>query len=213
VVSKTGVVHLSARNVAQELGSSTAPVYSNFASMEELENEVFRLAGRKFLDFTRVQYTDNPFLNMGIGVLHFARECPHWYFAMGTQERVARFSMQNVLDSMLDDLDQVEQLQGVDPRERRVLLHKMGTFTHGLAWDICTRSVTDQEMEGVVLLLREVGAVLTKDAQERPARTDEEYQKLEEYFQFLHGCAPDPGDQPEDSNGQSQPSQKDEDHE
>ena len=202
VVKKTGVLRLSARNVAQELGSSTAPVYSNFASMEELETEVFQLAGAKFLEFARGRYTDNPFLNMGIGVLRFARECPRWYHAMSTQEHVCLHSMQNVMDSLAQDLDRVDYLQELDPRERRLLLHKMGTFTHGLAWDICVRRISDEEMEGVVLLLEEVGGALTQSAILHPARSDEEYSKLSRYFEFMHQCGP----------GEALTQQKDEDH-
>ena len=104
--------------------------------MEDLEAAVFQEAGLKFLEYARGEYTDNPFLNMGIGVLHFARECPHWYHAMSTHENVCQHSMQNVMDSLLEVLDQVDYLRELDPRERRLLLHKMGTFTHGLAWDL-----------------------------------------------------------------------------
>ena len=44
VMARDGLSQLSARRVADELNSSTAPVYSNFASMEELADAVKREA-------------------------------------------------------------------------------------------------------------------------------------------------------------------------
>ena len=73
-VREQGIKKLSARKVAQMLKSSTAPVYSHFKSMKELEMEVLRKAKDLLLQYTRSSYTDRVFLNMGTGYAVFARE-------------------------------------------------------------------------------------------------------------------------------------------
>ena len=74
IVQEQGLKRLSARKVAQRLKSSTAPVYSHFNSMKELEKEVLKKAKDLLLQYTRASYTDRVFLNMGTGCAVFSRE-------------------------------------------------------------------------------------------------------------------------------------------
>ena len=81
VMDKDGVENLSARRVAEEMGASTAPVYSNFANMDDLVVAIKKAAVNLLLDLTLENHTDNPFLNLGVGVLEFARRHPLLYSA------------------------------------------------------------------------------------------------------------------------------------
>jgi AcrR family transcriptional regulator len=82
VMDQDGVEHLSARRVAEEMGASTAPVYSNFANMDDLVVAVKKAAVELLLELTIEKHTDNAFLNMGVGVLEFARRHPLLYSAL-----------------------------------------------------------------------------------------------------------------------------------
>ena len=73
---------LTARNVGKKLGSSTAPVYSHFKSLTELEQNVVARARDLLLDYASRHYTDRVFLNMGTGIAIFAREHPKLYHAL-----------------------------------------------------------------------------------------------------------------------------------
>ncbi|MBK6732589.1 MAG: TetR family transcriptional regulator [bacterium] len=82
VVRAEGFAQLSARRVADRLGASTAPVYSNFANMEELAQAVKLAIADLVVAETEVCRSGEPFLDMGIGVLAFARSHPELYAAV-----------------------------------------------------------------------------------------------------------------------------------
>jgi len=178
VVRKDGLGNLSARRVAQELGSSTAPVYSNFASMDELEAAVFAMAADKLLKFATQGPTDNPFLNMGIGVLRYAWECPRWYMAFSTNQEYGQPHLQKVVGDLLEIMAEIPQLADLSLLERKLLLRKMGIFTHGLALEICTGDVEFQTMEDFFQVLEEVGGALTADAVQRHPRPDRDLERM-----------------------------------
>lgn len=178
VVRQKGIESLTARNVAQELGSSTAPVYSNFKNMDDLAEAAFDKAGEKFFEYATVNHTPNPFLNMGIGILNYAKDCPLWYFAFSVIQDVGQSKMNEISGRLLDTLAKVEPLGDLLPLERQLLLRKMGVFTHGLAWDICNGKVDDESLQGFIMLMEEVGAALTLDAIEQSPRSMDDLNKL-----------------------------------
>lgn len=178
LVKAQGIDLLSARNVAQVLGSSTAPVYSNFHNMEELESSVFALAASKLLDYSTRPHTDNPFLNMGIGVLTYARDCPLWYFAFSTRRDPGQLHLRGVLDALLAAMASIPEVQGLPFLERKFLLRKLSVFTHGLALEICSGSVTDERMADYCRLLEDVGAALLADTLARSPRQDDNLARM-----------------------------------
>ena len=68
ILIEDGMKSITARNVAKELGSSTISIYSNFGSMVNLKNDLSRMAKNKLLDITKIEYTDQKLLNIGIGI-------------------------------------------------------------------------------------------------------------------------------------------------
>ena len=65
---------LAHRFAAKKLNCSTAPVYSTFSNMAELQKEVMRKAIDLLVEYTRRDYSPDPFLNMGVGVVLFSKE-------------------------------------------------------------------------------------------------------------------------------------------
>jgi len=59
LVRKSGIDNVNSRNIAKELSCSTQPVFSQFATMEELRKGVFDYACHRFVDEV-LQNTDNP---------------------------------------------------------------------------------------------------------------------------------------------------------
>ena len=76
LVQEEGLPGLSVRRIAERLGCSTAPVYTYCRDMEEVREAVMEKALRLLMDFTDRSYTDDVFLNVGVGLLAYARENP-----------------------------------------------------------------------------------------------------------------------------------------
>lgn len=185
VVDAGGWEQLTARNVAEALGSSTAPVYSNFASMGELSRAVVEGAVARFVAETRKPRSEDPFLNIGLGVLEFAWGHPHWYEALFRGKEQEEDQDLAVLEGMVEAMAGMPQFAGLSQPERTILLKKMAIFTHGMALEICARQEAGPGREEMELLLTEVGAALVEDALRRPRRSDEEIELLGSF----HKCS------------------------
>ncbi|MBM4129414.1 TetR family transcriptional regulator [bacterium] len=174
VVRAQGINQLSARRVARELGASTAPVYSNFAGMGELATAVRRRIADLVLAETEVVRSGEPFLDMGVGVLEFARREPALYDAAFGAASDGEDTGLLVMETLLDRMSRVESLAGLGAAERTILLRKMAIFTHGLAMEIIAGRVDAAEWAGVLTILSEVGRAVVTDALGRPPRSEAE---------------------------------------
>jgi AcrR family transcriptional regulator len=174
VMDKDGVENLSARRVAEELGASTAPVYSNFANMDDLVRAVKLEAVGVLLDLTRQKHTEDAFLNMGVGVLEFARQHPLLYSALFQQANDECEAGPGVMMELLERMAVLPDLKHLMPVERIILLRKVAIFTHGLATHICSGLPPGIRWEDLLLLLEEVGGAIMADAVARSPRTNED---------------------------------------
>ena len=197
VVREHGFAQLSARRVAERLGASTAPVYSNFSNMDELARAVKLAIADLVLAETAVGRCGEPFLDMGIGVLEFARQQPELYSAVFLTGRDDADAGLRVMQVLLERMSRLEGLGELEPAERLILLRKMSIFTQGLAVHV-TAGHTDQlSWQEVLTLLNEAGRAMIADAFQRPPRSAAEIALLASFC--VPGAGrPEPG--PADDN-------------
>ena len=80
VVQKRGAAALTAKSLAEELGTSTQPVFTCFGTMEALKAEVYVAAGRLFDEYlTKGLKEKISFLGFGSQYIRFARKEPELY--------------------------------------------------------------------------------------------------------------------------------------
>ena len=72
IVRKYGWQGLSARSIAEELKSSTRPIYSHLKSMNDLEEEVVKKAMELLEEYIRTPRTGDKWLDHGYGYVLFA---------------------------------------------------------------------------------------------------------------------------------------------
>lgn len=79
-VRQEGIDALTTREIAKRLGSSTRPIFTAFASMEELKSAVSREAREIYQSYLREgKQHPSPFLGMGIAYIRFAKTEPRLY--------------------------------------------------------------------------------------------------------------------------------------
>jgi AcrR family transcriptional regulator len=157
VVEETGLNSLTARSVAAKLGCSTAPVYHHFTTMDELALSVMMDTQRVLLEYTTRPYTDRVFLNMGTGVALFACEHRRLYRALMLEGDSYSDVVREFLDTLESELTKDSRFTSLSDGERRVLLRKMSTFTHGLASLICVGLIKDCDQDYITKTLLDVG--------------------------------------------------------
>lgn len=76
IATSEGIDGITIRKIADMIGSSVAPIYTTYKKRDELMKDVYEYVSQKILSFTDERYTDNEFLNIGIGILQFAKSNP-----------------------------------------------------------------------------------------------------------------------------------------
>lgn len=80
VVRAKGIGGLTAKTLAEELGTSTQPVFTAFKSMDGVKQEVYAAAVRVYDGYTNAGLQEKiPFLGVGMQYIRFAREEPELY--------------------------------------------------------------------------------------------------------------------------------------
>lgn len=158
VVEESGLKNLTARSVAGKLGSSTAPVYRHFTAMNQLGLEVIKRTQRLLLEYTARPYTDRVFLNMGTGVAMFACEHSLLYRVLLLEGSNYRDVVHEFLEILETELTKDQRFTCLSKEERHTLLHKMWTFTHGLASLICVGLIKDCSQDSIIETLMDVGS-------------------------------------------------------
>lgn len=198
VMARDGLSQLSARRVADELNSSTAPVYSNFASMDELSDAVKRAAVAELLAATRSQHTDDNFLNIGVGVLMFVWERPAVYASLFLEPSEGYDPGPDLMDALVAATADLPELDPLPQNERIIVLKKLSLFTHGLATEICQGCGERCTQETMVTMLQEVGDAIIAHAKVGVERDPETARQLATFW-----------DDADSSTKQSDPNEKD----
>ena len=58
IMKNEGIKNISARKIASKFKGSTAPIYANFSTIEELKEEIIKLAEEKLDEYLNGHYSD-----------------------------------------------------------------------------------------------------------------------------------------------------------
>lgn len=158
VVEENGLHSLTARSIAAKLGSSTAPVYNYYATMDELALDVIKETQKALLEYTSRPYSDRVFLNMGTGVAMFALEHRRLYRALMLESDSYGDVIREFLDILESEMIRDTRFVALSDSERHILLQKMWTFTHGLASLICVGLIKDCDLQCIINVLMGIGS-------------------------------------------------------
>lgn len=177
ILVERGLQDISARNLAKEMNSSTIPIYTFFTSMDEVKEELFKLAKKKFMEYIREDYTDITLLNVGMGVVLFAREEGELFRSIFLRST----PYNDLIEEVLEDFKTLIKTQfAMDPRFKRLsperqdwLLNKGWTYTQGMATLICTGYIKETSDEKLMKDLLETGSFFIKEAFRTEVRGNE----------------------------------------
>jgi AcrR family transcriptional regulator len=164
VLAAEGTQAVTARRVAAALGASTAPVYSNFASMEDLLEAVRRLIVDLILDYCRRPWATDSFLSMGLGFVHFASEWPQLFRAVYLEPASTGLVEHDVLPELLEDLARHPGLGALPRDHQEELLFQASIYTLGIATTVVTGRWEDPDFASIEGWLRSVGGLLARAA-------------------------------------------------
>ena len=160
VVRRHGWDALTARSVAARLDASVAPVYSAFGSMESLLRETLKEIRRLLQEYTSLAYSEFPFLNIGAGIVSFARDEPSLYRALFQTRHGFQDVVEGVNTSILSWMKTDVQLGLLPDAARARLYDNIGFYTMGLASATAAGRVKDVSPDNIVRLLKNMGNIV-----------------------------------------------------
>ena len=139
IIRKEGEVSLNARSIAAYLNCSTQPIFSNFATMEELQNEILAQSHNIYLSFLESEAKSGKYPRykaFGMAYIRFAKEEKNLFKMLFMCDRSGK-----ELSSTEDfeaSVNMIMEANGVN-RETASLMHlEIWTFVHGIASMIAT---------------------------------------------------------------------------
>jgi AcrR family transcriptional regulator len=160
VVRRRGLDGLSARAIATALRSSVAPVYQAYGSMGDLTRAVLEDARRRLDERTRRAYTDIPFLNVGVGMVEFARDEHRLFQALFLSRHHQRDILETFRASVLSRMKEDAALQLMPDRSLERVLDRIWLYTLGLATAIVYDQMPDTRTDTIVRSLKDMGNIL-----------------------------------------------------
>lgn len=88
IVEDRGMETLTARELAKSLGTTVAPIFVHYPSMDELKRDIRIQAQEIFHEYVRRGLDEEiPFLGVGMQYVSFAREKPELYYLLFLSDR------------------------------------------------------------------------------------------------------------------------------
>lgn len=154
IAKEEGISGISIRKVAERLGSSIAPIYVNFKDIEELREAVTEKVYEISKGLIAKQDTGEPFLNVGVASVKFAREYSVIFRELVLQDKGYILEYEGKLDNIiLQEMKKDTELKDFSMEELKSILLKMKTFHIGLTVMAANEAITLELTEEKVIEL------------------------------------------------------------
>lgn len=156
IVRENGDQALNARNIAAALNCSTQPVFSNFATMEDLRFAVIEAAEALSQEYTKQELERGEYPTYkanGMAYIRFAKEEKELFKLLYMRDRSAE-----VIPTETEAGNQMAAIvssnTGINSLDAKIFHLEMWSYVHGIAtmlatgfydldWDIISRMLTD----------------------------------------------------------------------
>lgn len=157
LVKNEGFASVTARRIAKELNSSTAPVYTYFVNIDEIKREILKKIKEIMNKYVEVEYTDDLFLNVGVGILAFVRDYKRVYYETFLGHSKYLLTLNELNDKHFAQMKKSKHITILGDELLKEMLKKMSTYTHGLAAMICSDLIQDTSTEYFIKNLADMG--------------------------------------------------------
>jgi AcrR family transcriptional regulator len=171
IAKDEGIDSITIRKVAEKLGGSIAPIYVNFTTIEDLKEAVFLKLQGVFLELMTTPYSDDPFLNIGIASIKFARDNKVLFKDLILTHNSHLQQLQPSMSSILELMKQDEKLAGFTDEELSDIFFKMRVFQLGLSvMDVNGMLPKDMDEKRLIQVLESAGGDVMAAARMRWSR-------------------------------------------
>lgn len=158
-----GFAAVTARAVAQELGSSTMPIYSTFRSMDRLVKQLRKRALEVLVEYQAEPFTPDVLFNLALGYVRFAREEAHLFrfYFVEHGEALSNAEQQRMRERVFEKLGlerpPESPLSALPKAVQDTIAFKSWIFVHGVAVLVNGGILEDTRDETLSALIAEAG--------------------------------------------------------
>lgn len=160
IAREKGRKAITIREIGNRLGKSTAPIYTQYSSIDDIIVDLKTYIKQLLHRSTMENRTNDNFLNMGVGFLAFVIENKRifndFFLKMG----------ENKFDLKGDDCSQIESMKQspftsvLNDQQLQTIMLNMQIYSYGLATMICTSKDPNQDLNYYQKLLEQAGTSL-----------------------------------------------------
>ena len=168
IARKQGIEAVTARALGEKLESSSKPVFSIFANMEEVQEETLKAARALYNEYiAQALASEQAFREVGSQYIRFAITEPKLFQMLFMSEQTEKRSALGILP-MIDDnyeeiLASVQKGYGLDETTAKSFYRHLWIYTHGIASLIAT-GVCSFRPEEIGEMVAEIFVSLLKNA-------------------------------------------------
>nr|WP_294484770.1 TetR/AcrR family transcriptional regulator [uncultured Anaerosporobacter sp.] len=134
IAKEEGIDSITIRKIADNLGSSIAPIYVNFKDVEELKEAVISKIYEIGNSILQEQHTGDVFLNIGIASVKFAKDYSVIFKDLILKNNGYLNNYDEQLgNNIIQEMKKDEDLKEFSEEELKTLLIKMQVFQAGLS--------------------------------------------------------------------------------
>jgi AcrR family transcriptional regulator len=174
-LEESGWEGLTPKSVAKKLGASTMPIFSHFATMNDLKTAIMDRAWEILSDYASRTYTGDLWVDQGIGYVLFARDhgrvfsCMHYGKVEEIMHRRMRF-----WEFASAQLEGHLAFEGLAVEHRVWIRHMRALLTHGIAVSVSSGFIGTWNDEAVIRkMISLCSEVLIEGLSARGDRLDE----------------------------------------
>lgn len=147
---EAGIGAISARAVAAQLGCSTGPIFTHFASMDDLLEQLMDRIIALFADATTAPPGVDPLVGSGVGWLRFAAEQPRLYEALFLRPDHWHAKWGPVRRDLAERMGAHPRFGALDKAARFALVGRASIIMHGLGLEIWSGRLRTRDYERLV---------------------------------------------------------------
>lgn len=169
MAKEEGMESVVARELGKRLGTSSSPIFTAFKNMEELQEEICKMAMKEFEAYVHdaVHYQP-PFKWVGMKMIQFAQNEPKLFQILYMREHGESQSYDDLIRELGETVDVclafIEQDYGLTPKEAKIIFRQMWLHTFAIcvlaAGKVCHFSeeemseMLSMEMQGILMLIK-----------------------------------------------------------
>lgn len=173
IACNQGYEGITIRKIAEHLGSSIAPIYSNFKDVEQLKTAVTEKSIEIYEQLVKQQDFNFPFLNAGMASVIFAKKYPLIYDDLILKTNPHYDYTTQSKPFIISQMKQQPDLSHLTDTELDEILLKMQAFQIGLSVLARDKNYADTLTDDKVMdMLKNIGEVIIADIAKEKSSND-----------------------------------------